>query len=70
MSNYNGWTNRETWLVGVWFNPETREDLESIKEQIEAVETSIGDQFGGFYSDLLGSHNINWEELADSLDSE
>jgi hypothetical protein len=64
---YNGWTNRETWLVAVWFNPETTDDIEAIKDQIEAVEDSISGQFGGFFSDLLGSHNINWEELADHV---
>jgi hypothetical protein len=67
---YNGWTNRETWLVNVWFNPETVDDIEAIKDQIEAVEASIGGQFGGFFSDLLGSHNINWRELAENIDAE
>jgi hypothetical protein len=32
---YNGWTNRETWLVNVWFNPESREDVASALEQLE-----------------------------------
>ncbi len=28
--SYNGWTNRETWLVNLWFNPESIEDLDII----------------------------------------
>ena len=29
-NTYNGWTNRETWLVGLWFNPETKSDIHCI----------------------------------------
>ena len=62
---YNGWTNRETWLVSLWFEYDTKEDLADIKffieEELESLELS------GFMSDLLGinfvMNEINWDEL-------
>ena len=36
-NGYNGWTNRETWLVNVWFNPESRTDVELAREALEEI---------------------------------
>ncbi len=33
--SYNGWTNRETWLVNLWYNPESIEDVDVIKDVLE-----------------------------------
>ena len=33
--SYNGWLNRETWLVNVWYNPETKSDIDYIEETLE-----------------------------------
>jgi hypothetical protein len=63
---YNGWANRSTWLVNVWFNPETRADLESIKDQIDCVQKALTDTYGGFFADLLSS-DIDWDELASQI---
>ena len=42
-NTYNGWTNRETWLINVWYNPETLEDLDYIREELDwAVECLMG----------------------------
>ena len=61
---YNGWTNRATWLVNVWFNPETREDVESARYAIvEAVE-SVPD----FMRDFLCTSEINWSELLEHFE--
>ena len=73
MSKYNGWTNRETWLVNIWFmdsqdydetiSAEYIEELvsEYVYEQIEA---------SGFIADMIDMGCINWQELADSHNSE
>lgn len=57
---YNGWTNRETWLVSVWFNPESKEDVQFAKnileEQYDAMEN-------GALKDMLNLGAINWNEL-------
>ena len=56
---YNGWTNRATWLVNVWFNPEIREDVEYARYAIAEAEESIPD----FMRDFLCTSEINWTEL-------
>ena len=56
-TTYNGWTNRATWLVNVWFNPESLADLESAKYTIE--EAALPD----FMRDFLCTSEINWQEL-------
>ena len=45
MTNYNGRTNKETWLVNVHFNPETVEDVEQVKEYIEELEDGLENDF-------------------------
>jgi hypothetical protein len=61
---YNGWTNRATWLVNVWFNPETREDVESARYAIEEAEESVPD----FMRDFLCTSEINWSELLEHFE--
>jgi len=39
--SYNGWSNRETWLVNLWFEPESLEDLDMIKYSLEDDYDSI-----------------------------
>ena len=62
----NGWTNRETWLVNVWFNPETKEDVDYIEETLEDEFMDIHGMHG-IYIDLMNFGSINWDELRDSL---
>jgi len=38
MSDYNGWTNRATWLINVWFEPESREQVSLARETFEEEE--------------------------------
>jgi hypothetical protein len=61
---YNGWTNRATWLVNVWFNPETREDVAFARYAIEEAEESIPD----FMRDFLCTDEINWTELLEHFE--
>jgi hypothetical protein len=64
---YNGWTNRETWLVNVWFNPESREDVESAREQLDEQYDAIPN---GPLKDMLSLDDVNWEELLSQFDEE
>lgn len=67
MSNtYNGWTNHATWLVNVWFNPESKSDVEMAKACIEEAEEELPD----FLRDFLCTNEINWEELESHFDEE
>lgn len=64
-TTYNGWTNRATWLVNVWFNPESREDVQYARETLEAAIDDLPD----FLRDFVDS-DINWNELENQFDSE
>ena len=73
---YNGWTNKETWLVYVWFGDnfaELAEDGENItpeyiKEYIESIIDDSGNSVeSGFMADIINTAlaEINWNELAE-----
>lgn len=63
---YNGWTNRATWLVNVWFNPESKGDVYSARFCIEEAEDNLPD----YMKDFLCTSEINWEELLEHFDDE
>lgn len=65
-NEYNGWTNRATWLVNVWFNPESSDDVESARYAIEAAEDALPD----FMRDFLCTDDINWDELLEHFEDE
>jgi len=60
---YNGWTNRSTWLIQVWFNPESADDVESAKETFESAYDELPDFLKDFVED-----SINWDELREQFD--
>ena len=66
-NTYNGWTNRDTWLVNIWYEPQTKADVqvarEHMEEQYDALEFSI-------FKDLIDLGNINWQELEESMPDE
>ena len=64
---YNGWTNRETWLISVWYNPESRADVEFIREQIEEEWESL---HSVVLKDMCNIECINWDELLDQFEEE
>ena len=59
---YNGWRNRETWLVSVWFDPENIYDLLRIKEELEDQYYN-SEALRGFWNDMINFTNIDWDEL-------
>lgn len=63
---YNGWTNRETWLVNIWFGDfwETAEDVEASREQIETEIQALPN----WIQDFIYEDSINWDELKESVD--
>ncbi len=58
-TTHNGWTNHATWLVNVWFNPESLDDVQSARAAIEEAEDSVPD----YMRDFLCTDEINWDEL-------
>tara|TARA_R100000458_G_C8098872_1_gene126391 strand:+ start:292 stop:492 length:201 start_codon:yes stop_codon:yes gene_type:complete len=63
---YNGWPNRETWLVNLWFNPETKSDIHVIREHLEDEYNEIE----GFWSDMIDFHVIDWRRLEASQEDD
>jgi hypothetical protein len=66
MSDYNGWSNRETWLVNVWFNPGSASDLDAIKDMIETDYDNLPD----YMRDFCSIEAIDWQELAAHFEEE
>jgi len=82
MSDYNGWTNKETWMVNVWYIDNIAEayadsgcyyvepdDLAcDITGFSEEVEIEIGSK-SGLLVHFIGTSwsRVNWHELADAL---
>tara|TARA_R110000822_G_scaffold123012_1_gene257327 strand:+ start:639 stop:887 length:249 start_codon:yes stop_codon:yes gene_type:complete len=78
-NTYNGWTNRETWLVGLWFNPETKSDIDYIEEILEQrfidiLHRGTGHKgnagYTGFFLDMIDFNCINWDELREAQEDE
>ena len=64
---YNGWSNRETWLVNVWFDPESKEDVQLarsvIEERYDAMEN-------GVLKDMISIDSIDWNQLESYFNDE
>lgn len=56
---YNGWSNRETWLVNVWFDPTCREDVEAARDALNEAFCKLPD----FLCDFCTADQVNWDEL-------
>jgi hypothetical protein len=65
-NTYNGWTNRETWLINVWFNPESASDVEMAKEQFEYDYDNLPE----YMRDFVDLNSINWDELTEHFNEE
>lgn len=65
-TTYNGWKNRETWLVNVHYEPTDQADLDSIRADLEEQEEHLPP----FFRDFVDLSKIDWEELASYLDDE
>ena len=64
--SYNGWTNRQTWLVNLWYNPESIEDVHMIKEVLEEEYYTME----GFWSDMIDFNAIDWTQLKQHFQTE
>ena len=69
----NGWKNRETWLVNLWFGDTFQMDLEDgidisadyIRETVQNyVDDVLGVNRADFITDMLDMEAINYDELA------
>ena len=80
MSEYNGWTNKETWLVTLWIMPEIEEyvadlngdDTSSSHMQNMAmrIEEYVGTRVFHNLSDEVGEDNPNYQVEIGGLTSD
>jgi hypothetical protein len=66
-NTYNGWTNRATWLVNVWGNPESKQDVQDLRSMLEEQYEELPN---GILKDMLDLSEINWSELESHFDDE
>jgi len=81
MNNYNGWTNRETWLVNLWYGDalvdlaedsgtpiDDTEAEEWIRYVAEESEVLSQPPSNGLLSDFLEQcwAEVNWREIANA----
>jgi len=60
-NKYNGWSNRETWLINVWFgdNWECAGDVDVTREFCESEMSEIP----MWLQDFVDLEAVNWDEL-------
>lgn len=64
---YNGWTNRATWLVNVWGNPESKDDVQMLRDMLEDQYNELPN---GILKDMIDLDEINWDELMEHFNDE
>ena len=67
--DYHPHPNKITWTVDVWFNDQTKDELEYTKEYIEE---QIEEIQCGFIQDVLhrATEQIDWNYLSNNLEDE
>ena len=79
-TTYNGWTNRETWLVNLWLTNEqayndtaldicTTYDLRAACDRLEGFVDSLLESAPGFAADMINAAlgHVNWSEIVLSM---
>lgn len=77
MEKYNGWTNRDTWLVMLWINNDI-ENYMAVIHKIKGIGTNklfkdlkcceIMEWLKRLhYGDAINWHNVNIEEIRDAI---
>ena len=69
----NGWRNRETWLINLWFEYENQEELDDIRSLLEEELDELRNKIPDYLVDLLGvnfvMNEIDWDELGGHVEA-
>lgn len=60
--SYNGWTNKETWLISLHFGPQSAQELEVIRENLEDEYSKLP----MIFQDMISLEKIDWEQLTEA----
>ena len=82
--SYNGWTNKETWLVNIWYLDSMPDyfadadqhhvDAEELREAVQYIaeeSEALSSLPAGLLSDFINTcwADVNWHELAEHLNA-
>ena len=78
MTDYNGWTNRNTWLINLHFGDTIREEMEedasntaeTISNYILDILQYQEDNAHSIIRDFIDISGINWQEIYETIASE
>ena len=64
----NGWRNRETYIMNLWFEFTTEAELNEIRSMLEEEIDELREKIPAYLVDLLAlnfvDNEIDWDELA------
>ena len=61
-NTYNGWKNRETWLVNLWYG-DTWDCVEDVRITEILLDEKYEDLGNGIMRDMINWQAIDWEQL-------
>ena len=72
-TTYNGWTNRSTWLIKIWYEPIYKSDLDWIKDELEQKVSDLANSelvTDKILADMINLQEVDWNELKDHIETE